>query len=396
MVLRCWKRSWLKLFTLVFCSVKSLVRGVKCLRYAINRTQCWITPAGILTRLSQSVAVAEDSMEKRRLTEFSEAVTGAPSVKQHLDDLLDAKVELESIFKGKTRSTPVQGNAAPLEDVAKKDLASKLTTKSALKQEKKPAKKPKITYDDDYIELTYDTKKEPFRHVGPDECSIPNFANVWNAIVDMRQKKDAPVDTMGAHCVADETANQATYEYQTLIACMLSSQTRDPVTAAAMEALKEKGLTAENIAEMPEEELDMTISKVGFHRTKAKHIKEATEIIMRDYNGRVPNTVQELVSLPGVGPKMANLVMQLAFKRINGIAVDLHVHRIANRLGWVKTKTPEETRLKLQSLLPQKLWAEINHLLVGFGQTICVAAGPGCATCAANTWCPTGRANLAK
>ncbi|KAK1940287.1 base excision DNA repair protein, HhH-GPD family domain containing protein [Babesia divergens] len=390
------RRSWLKVVALALCSLKSFLRGVRSLRYTINRSQCWITPGGIRIRLSQSVSVAEDLMEKRQLTELPEASLEVPSAKKHFENLLDAKVDLESIVKSKTRA--VNSGAArslPLENTAASRAAP---TQSPSKQQAIPksSKKAKVVYDDDYIDLTYDTKKAPFRHVEPNECSIPNFANVWNAIVDMRQKKEAPVDTMGAHCLADENADPATYEYQTLIACMLSSQTKDAVTAGAMQALKNNGLTMENISKMPEEELDSLISKVGFHKTKAKHIKEATEIILEKFNGRVPNSLSALVSLPGVGPKMANLVLQLAFKRINGIAVDLHVHRIANRLGWVKTNTPEETRIKLQSLIPQKLWAEVNHLLVGFGQTICVAAGPGCATCAANTWCPTGRANLAK
>eukprot|EP00371_Babesia_bovis_P000317 XP_001608964.1 base excision DNA repair protein, HhH-GPD family domain containing protein [Babesia bovis T2Bo] len=201
---------------------------------------------------------------------------------------------------------------------------------------------------------------------------------------------------MGAHCCADATQSERIYQYQTLIACMLSSQTKDAVTAAAMDALKQRGLTPENISKMPEDELDSLISKVGFHKTKAKHIKQATEMILNKFGGKVPDNIEDLVTLPGVGPKMGNLVLQIGFKRINGIAVDLHVHRIANRLQWVKTKTPEETRIKLQELIPKRLWAEVNHLLVGFGQTVCVAAGPGCGTCGANTWCPVGKANLAK
>ncbi|GIX64024.1 endonuclease III [Babesia caballi] len=352
----------------------------------------WITPDGVRIRVTQTATVTEDSMEKRRLTELSEVTAGTSSVKQHFEDLLDAKVEIEALVNAKAKGAKAKARSLPSPAEAEPAAPNDAT----VSPKRSASKKAKIAYDDNYIELDYDTKYQPFRHVGNNECSIPNFANVWNAIVDMRQSKDAPVDSMGAHCCADEREDKATYEYQTLIACMLSSQTKDAVTAAAMDALKQRGLNVENVANMPEEELDSLISKVGFHKTKAKHIKAATDLIMKDFKGRVPDTIEGLVSLPGVGPKMANLVMQLAFKRINGIAVDLHVHRIANRLGWVKTKTPEDTRLKLQSLLPQKLWAEINHLLVGFGQTICVAAGPGCASCAANTWCPTGRANLAK
>ncbi|ORM41130.1 Endonuclease III-like protein 1 [Babesia sp. Xinjiang] len=393
-----WRRPWWKLLALAFCSFKSLIRGVKTLCYTVNRSYAWITPRGVRIRISQVDTLLEDSMVKRSRNDIPEALTGDESVKRHLEDLLDSKIELEALVKNMIQE---ENSTSPQQPSPEQSTSAttNLTTDSEIKpisNKKSAAKKLKISYDNEYIDLDYDTKRQPFRHIEQNECKIPNFANVWNAIVDMRQSKTAPVDTMGAHCCADETEDKATYEYQTLIACMLSSQTKDAVTAAAMDALKQRGLNVQNIAKMSEEELDSLISKVGFHKTKAKHIKQATDIILNEYNGRVPDTVQDLVALPGVGPKMANLVMQLAFKRINGIAVDLHVHRIANRLGWVKTKTPEETRIKLQSLIPQKLWAEVNHLLVGFGQTICVAAGPGCPTCAANTWCPTGRAYLAK
>lgn len=136
---------------------------------------------------------------------------------------------------------------------------------------------------------------------------------------------------MGAHCCADEGAESDIYNYQTLIACMLSSQTKDTVIAATMESLKARGLNISTISKMSDDELDSLISRVGFHKTKVKHIKQATDIILRDFNGKVPDTMAQLTSLPGVGPKMANLVLQLAFKKICGIAVDVHVHRISNR-----------------------------------------------------------------
>ncbi|GFE55825.1 endonuclease III [Babesia ovis] len=346
-------------------------------------------------RHSQADTILQDSMAKRRIKEVTDAVTHESPVKKHLENLLENKVELEQVLAQNSNidqlvkaAGRVQPN--PVETITTIDGIHPVVKK------KSGIKKSQIVYDNDYIDVDYDTKNQPFRHVEQDDCKIPNFANTWNAIVDMRQSKKAPVDTMGAHCCADETQDRPTYEYQTLVACMLSSQTKDSVTAAAMDTLKQRGLTIENIAKMPEEELDSLINKVGFHKTKAKHIKQATDIVIEKYGGRVPNTVEELVKLPGVGPKMANLVTQLAFKRINGIAVDLHVHRVANRLGWVKTKSPEETRIKLEELIPKKLWAEVNHLLVGFGQTMCVAAGPGCSTCAANKWCPVGRAAVGK
>ncbi|UKJ89112.2 endonuclease III [Theileria orientalis] len=234
-------------------------------------------------------------------------------------------------------------------------------------------------------------KVNNFRLVEEEVCKIPNFTKVWNGIANKRNKELAPVDQYGSHCLAEQGKD---FEFQTVVACMLSSQTKDEVTASCMENLKKRGLTLENIVKMDVSELDSLISKVGFHSTKAKNIKKVAEILKEKYGGKVPSNKKDLESLPGIGPKMANLIQQIAFNIVDGIAVDLHVHRITNRLGWVKTKTPEETRVKLEELLPKSLWSEVNPLLVGFGQTFCTAAGPGCPTCPVNKWCPTGISNL--
>ncbi|KAK2197475.1 bifunctional HhH-GPD domain/Endonuclease III-like [Babesia duncani] len=366
-----WRKSVTRIVAGIFFSFKLFVRGVQSLRHTIQRTYGWVTPGGVQVIVSKSTFILNPPMVKRKLEGITTNESQISNAKQQLDNLLNADIKLEHIS------------------------ASKPTVKNkALKISSKIGKE--LSYQEDPLELDYNTKTRPFTQVTPQDCPIPNFHNVWNAIAQFRNERNAPVDTMGAHCLADENENADVYQYQTLVACMLSSQTKDEVTAGAMEKLKKRGLNLECISQMSQEELDSLISKVGFHNTKAKHIKQATEMIKSKFGGKVPQTLQELVTLPGVGPKMANLVLQLAFNRIQGIAVDLHVHRIANRLGWVKTKTPEETRLKLQELLPKTLWAQVNHLLVGFGQTICTAAGPGCATCPANKWCPTGASNLAR
>lgn len=123
---------------------------------------------------------------------------------------------------------------------------------------------------------------------------------------------------------------------------------------------------------------------------KVKYLKNTSEILLKNYNGDIPSNIQELCNLPGVGPKMAHICMQVAWNEVTGIGVDTHVHRISNRLQWVPkpTKTPEKTRIALESWLPKDIWVEINYLLVGFGQEICLPQRPKCSECLNISTCP--------
>lgn len=142
-----------------------------------------------------------------------------------------------------------------------------------------------------------------------------------------------------------------------------------------------QGLTLESILAVPVNDLDNLIRKVGFHANKAKYIKATAEVLRTRFAGDIPDTVAGLVSLPGVGPKMAHLTMSAAWGRTEGIGVDVHVHRITNLWGWHSTRAPEETRAALEAWLPRERWYEINQLLVGFGQTICLPVGRKCGQC---------------
>ena len=183
----------------------------------------------------------------------------------------------------------------------------------------------------------------------------------------LRARRDAPVDDIGCERLADMD-DKETYRYQTLIALMLSSQTKDQTTAEAMEKLKAHGLTVRSILKTSPEKLNAMISKVGFHNNKTKYIKRATEILAEKHGSKVPPNVADVLALPGVGPKMAFILFNVAFDAPIGIGVDTHVHRIANQLGWAKGKTPEHTRVQLESWLPREKWSDINVLLVGIGQ----------------------------
>jgi endonuclease-3 len=218
----------------------------------------------------------------------------------------------------------------------------------------------------------------------------PNWAELLGVIKEMRRVIKAPVDTIGCHKLHDLSAPIEDQRYQILIALMLSSQTRDQCTAEAMKNLKQHGLTVALIHRTSEAKLRELIHPVCFHNNKASFIKRTTEAIATLHQGVVPESYKELVAMPGLGPKMVHLYLQAALGRVEGIGVDVHVHRIVRRFRWVpgSVTTPEETRKALEAWLPRQHWGTINELLVGLGQTVCLPRGPKCGSCQAQALCP--------
>lgn len=155
--------------------------------------------------------------------------------------------------------------------------------------------------------------------------------------------------------------------FHTLVATMMSARTNDDITVVAAKRLFEKAPDPNTLAKLSEEEIAKLIYPVGFYKTKAKQLKTISSRIIEQFNGSVPKTRDELTSLPGVGRKTANLVLNRAYG-IPAIAVDTHVHRISNMLGWVHTKTPEQTEFALMELLPHKYWTQMNNLFVSIGR----------------------------
>jgi endonuclease-3 len=209
---------------------------------------------------------------------------------------------------------------------------------------------------------------------GKSSLSPPDFAPIWNIVVQLRKIRDAPVDLWGCDKVVDPTAPKDVFEFQILVAAMLSSQTKDQCVKQGMDSLLTGDFSVGGILSMTEDEIDEKIKMVGFHRTKAKNIKSVASILATEFGGRVPASFDHLVSLPGVGPKMANLVMSSAFQQSSGICVDTHVHRICSRLGWgckkcePECKQPEHTRQALEQWVPQNMWRDFTYMLVGLGQ----------------------------
>jgi len=169
-------------------------------------------------------------------------------------------------------------------------------------------------------------------------------------------------------------------QFQVLIATVLSQRTRDQNTAKASNQLFEKYNTAGKIANAPLEKLQALVKPAGFYKVKAKRIKEISKIIVERFKGKTPKTISLLLSLPGVGRKTANCVLVYGFGK-PAIPVDVHVHRISNRIGLVETKNAAETEAGLEALIPQKDWLRLNHLFVKYGQAICRPIAPKCMQC---------------
>jgi endonuclease-3 len=175
--------------------------------------------------------------------------------------------------------------------------------------------------------------------------------------------------------------------YLVLIACILSLRTNDRTTYPATLRMLELGKTPDEIAKVKLEDLEKAIYPVGFYKNKAGQIIELSKILVEKYNSKVPDEIDELVKFKGVGRKTANLVLARGFNK-PAICVDVHVHRIFNRLGYVKTQTPEETEFALRKKLPKKFWIEINTLIVTHGQNICKPQKPLCSECPIEKFCP--------
>uniref|UniRef100_A0A7S2S0Y1 DNA-(apurinic or apyrimidinic site) lyase n=1 Tax=Rhizochromulina marina TaxID=1034831 RepID=A0A7S2S0Y1_9STRA len=203
---------------------------------------------------------------------------------------------------------------------------------------------------------------------------LSEFRRVHSLIEELRADRTAVVDWAGSHALYETGRREFPHltptelDFQALVSLMLSSQTKDTVNAQVMKVLREHGLTIECILATPDEQLNEMISPVGFHNRKTKYIKD-TAVLLRDrHGGQVPDSLSDLLALPGVGPKMALLALQVVHGRVEGISVDTHVHRISNALGWSQTARPEQTRKALESWIPRQYWPDLNLLIVGLGQ----------------------------
>ena len=174
--------------------------------------------------------------------------------------------------------------------------------------------------------------------------------------------------------------------FTTLISCILSLRTQDKTTNAASDRLFEIANTPEKMLATPVDVIQKAIYPVSFYRVKARTIHKICDQLLTRFGGEVPSGLDELLELPGVGRKTANIVVTLGFRK-HGIAVDTHVHRISNRLGYVRTKTPDDTEMALRKKLPRRYWIIYNDLLVAYGQNLCKPISPFCSNCKIALYC---------
>ena len=174
--------------------------------------------------------------------------------------------------------------------------------------------------------------------------------------------------------------------FKVLVTTILSARTKDQCTTEVSERLFRTVNTASDFCNLSLRQIEKLIFPIGFYRTKAKHLKQLPAVLEKEFGGRIPDTIDDLCKLPGVGRKTANLVVTVAFDKY-GICVDVHVHRICNRLGLIETKTPYETEMTLREILPKRYWKTWNVQLVSFGQTVCSPVTPKCSICPIADWC---------
>ena len=208
--------------------------------------------------------------------------------------------------------------------------------------------------------------------------TVKEFIRIWPAL--KRQVMSLHVPWL------DEMSSSNNDPFRVLISCLLSLRTKDKVTGEASERLFKFARTPKALSQLSVKKIERTIYPVGFYRVKAKRIKDLSRVILRKHNGKVPNTIDDLLMLKGVGRKTANLVATLGYGQ-DGICVDTHVHRITNRLGLVRTKTPTHTEFALREIIPVRYWKELNSLLVAFGQGICKPISPFCSRCNLTPFC---------
>lgn len=209
------------------------------------------------------------------------------------------------------------------------------------------------------------------------------FENDFKKILKVRKEVEAPVDSQGLSSCIEKCDNKdrKLMKFQGLVSLMLSPQTKDNITYDTTKKLIEYGLTIDNILKISHEELVNIIFKVSFHNVKAKNIKKLAQKLRDEYNDDAPETLDEIIKFPGIGRKIGLLYLKECCEKVTGIAVDTHIHKIANRLKWVNnTKDPDKTSVELEKVVDKKYWNTINSVLVGFGQEVCKSVKPLCET----------------
>ncbi|GFR22256.1 hypothetical protein TNCT_12052 [Trichonephila clavata] len=354
------------------------------------------------SNLEITVKTEEQSNENASKNTRKKKVAVKTEPESNLEVIVKTEQSNENVSKNVKRKQSIKTEVPTTEETAT-SVSKSVKLESQKQSNKSPRKRKQVENNAVKTEKAIKLKANQTVTDIEDGWEPENWRAVLDNILKMRKMYIAPVDSLGCEECPEKDIEPEVFRYQTLISVMLSSQTRDEVTFAASQRLIEHGLTVDNILKTPDEKIGELIYPAGFWKTKIKFIKNTTQILKDQYNGDIPRTYKELCKLPGVGPKMAHIVMSVGWNDTVGIAVDTHVHRISNRLGWVRkpTKDPEETRKALEKWLPKdqwgpinltlmgKLWKDVSLDLVGFGQTICKPIKPKCDECLNKELCPS-------
>jgi endonuclease-3 len=188
--------------------------------------------------------------------------------------------------------------------------------------------------------------------------------------------------------ISTEIGDRTRDPFLVLISCILSLRTKDTTTGPAAKRLFSLADNPKDMLKLTKKQIEKAIFPVGFYPTKAKYIKQTCKRLINDYKSKVPDSMEELVKLPGIGKKCGAITLTYGFNKSNCIAVDVHVLVLSNRLGWIKTRYPDKAMDMLMEIIPKKYWHDLNNLLVAHGQNICITSSPFCSKCAINSYCP--------
>ena len=211
----------------------------------------------------------------------------------------------------------------------------------------------------------------------------PKIKNI-DKIISLLKKEIKQFEVPMSTKIGDRTKDP----FLVLISCIMSLRTKDTTTGPAAKRLFSLANNPNDMLKLTKKQIEKAIFPVGFYPTKAKYIIKTCKKLINDYNGKVPDKEEDLLKLPGIGRKCMGIVMNYGFGKNSHIPVDTHVHKIVNRLGWVKTKTPEKTERALIKIIQKKYWHDLNNLLVAHGQNICVPISPYCSKCQIRKYCP--------
>ncbi|XP_041641079.1 endonuclease III-like protein 1 [Cheilinus undulatus] len=361
--------------------------GLRCSTRVCHVIRCFIMSSPYF--MQSSSVVTRNGIRQAGFTSAATLTAKLTNRRRYVDPVSSVAVKVEEeeakISVQGPSSAPLSMGACPEPLSNDIPLLKSETVTVPLSSHSRRRRQLKVEYDED----------KGVKSVKTEHWEPSDWKKQLGYIREMRSSRDAPVDKMGAEKCYDTEAPAHVRRFQVLVSLMLSSQTKDQVTAAAMQRLRAHGCTVENLLSTDDDTLGKLIYPVGFWRNKVKYLKLTSAMLQKEFGGDIPDSVEGLVRLPGVGPKMAHLAMDIAWDQVSGIGVDTHVHRISNRLGWLKktTKNPEETRRALEEWLPRELWSEINWLLVGFGQQVCLPVNPLCSVCLNHHSCPSAFKN---